>query len=489
MGKHTSGTIHHVARLVVFFSLSLVLALEGVAQPRPVRFIEAESPLLWRALWAADGRVDTLGRFGVPGDHVALGRWLGTGAEQLGVVSADTERGALVWKVLTPSGGVTEQLLGAVGDTVIAAADFDATGIDDPTVVSAAGRTLQWSIAIDRFRGGFRTLTFQLGSRGEAPFYINYDGSGPWLATFGGNGRASTVRLLNPRTGARVQVRGLPALPSSAPAQPMALRNAEGRELLLVAQRVGGRTQLTVFDLINRTTVGVTVAGSGAVVVGDFLDGAGDEYALLGAAGVVVGDPWSGEQRVVSAPSANPILIDGVNINRVTAGDPPAPSTPTPRPTTAAPAATPRPPVNGGSGGGSPPESLGRVCAAHSPIAPGELLIKSEPSSHIHGGDPRTTGYTVVCARICPSNLSYAQIFYSDGSFAGAVAKYGVFRGNRKPRLYGAVGRAPQHFAAQVATQASRIGNGKLYLQMSSATTGVGTWCKEFLPVGRNGSL
>lgn len=489
MGKHSFGTIHYLARVVVFFSLFFARVVDGVAQPRPVRFIEAESPLLWRALWADDGRVETLGRHGVLGDQVAVGRWLGTGAEQLGVVSADAGRGALVWKVLTPSGVVVEQLFGAVGDTAIAAADFDATGIDDPTVVSAAGRTLQWSVAIDRFRGGFRTLTYQLGVRGEAPFFINYDGTGAWLATFGGGVRASTVRLLNPRTGARVQVRGLPALPSNAPVQPMALRSAEGRELLAVAQRVGGRTQLTVFDLINRTAQGVTVAGNGAVVVGDFLAAAGDEYALLGGAGVLVGNPFSGEQREVRAPSTNPILIDGVNINRVTVGEPPVPPTPSPRPTTAAPTASPRPPVNGGSGGASPPESLGRVCAAHSPIAPGELLIKSEPSSHIHGGDPRTSGYTVVCARLCPSNLSYAQIYYSDGSFAGAVAKYGVFRGNRRPRLYGAVGRAPQHFAAQIATQASRIGNGKLYLQMSSATTGSGTWCKEFVPVGRNGSL
>ena len=117
------------------------------------------------------------------------------------------------------------------------------------------------------------------------------------------------------------------------------------------------------------------------------------------------------------------------------------------------------------------------------------MLIKSDPSDHIHTGDARTTGYTVVCSRLCPKTLSYVPFYYSDGTLAGAVAKYGIFRGNGKPRLYGAVGKAPQHFSSEIARQAAGIGNGKLYIQMSASSQGSETWCKEFNPSGRNGGL
>jgi hypothetical protein len=196
----------------------------------------------------------------------------------------------------------------------------------------------------------------------------------------------------------------------------------------------------------------------------------------------------------VPRPLGASILVDHVNVSNLPAGPVATPtSTPTPTPTlapTPAPQATKTPtPTATPSGSGRPPASLNGVCASRSAIAPGEMLIKSEASDHIHTGDPRTTGYTVVCARLCPRNQSYAQFFYSDGSVAGAVARYGTFRGNGKPRLYGAVGRAPQHIASEIASKAATIGNGKLYLQISAAVSGGATVCKEFNPQGRNGSL
>lgn len=139
---------------------------------------------------------------------------------------------------------------------------------------------------------------------------------------------------------------------------------------------------------------------------------------------------------------------------------------------------------------GEPPVGgLAMVCASTSSILPGQMLIKSEASNHIHNGDPRTTGYTLVCGSQCTANLRRSDFFYADGSYAGSVGYYGRFSGNGQPRLYGAAGGAPQHFASQIAAKASGIGNGMLYLQVSSATEGAGTECKEFAPGGRNGSL
>jgi hypothetical protein len=233
-----------------------------------------------------------------------------------------------------------------------------------------------------------------------------------------------------------------------------------------------------------------TVNAVGDVVVGDLRSNPGQEVAVGRSQTVNILNLFDGSEIAVSVP--NGVLVDGININLMSSQQS---NTPQPSPTSAPPAAPPvrATPVPGPqpTPGNSPPSSasLQKVCANVSAIAPSEMLIKSEPSNHIHGGDPRTTGYTVVCAQRCPKNLGYAQFFYADGTFAGAVAKYGNFSGNGQPRLYGAVGQAPQHFANEIAQKAATIGNGKLYLQMSTATEGADTDCKEFAPSGRNGSL
>jgi hypothetical protein len=147
-------------------------------------------------------------------------------------------------------------------------------------------------------------------------------------------------------------------------------------------------------------------------------------------------------------------------------------------------------PQDPGSDPGTVPDGgLASVCTSFTPILNLQMLIKSEISAHINPLDKRATGYTLVCGSQCPQNLRKADFFYADGSYAGSVGYYGRFSGNGKPRLYGAAGGAPQHFARQIAAKAATIGNGKLYIQISAATSGESTICKEFNPTGRNGGI
>ncbi len=475
--------IQHILFAVAVVAASIAIPRLSYCQSQGVVFVEPGQPLVWRLLDVQTGDARLLGEFGSMGEHIAMGRWLGTGGAQLGVVSVDSATREIVWRVLGIGGREIEKRLGMAGDIVVAAADVDATGIDDPMIVSRNGRRLSWTVAFDLFRGGRRKMTFQIGARNEPPFFINFDKTGPWLGSISAGKKATVVRVLNPRTGERRQVRRLPPLPAGASLQPVALNAPGGSQLLAVSRRAGDVTLLSLVDLQRRSLTTKKLAALGDLVVGDFLPDEGDEYALVSSSTVLIGNPFSGSQVKVAKPVANAILVDSFNVNRTTAA--PAPTT-RPQPTTAP---RPNPTATRSPGGGAAPASLNSVCASRSPIASGEMLIKSEASDHIHNGDPRTTGYTVVCARLCPRNQSYAQFFYSDGSFAGAVARYGTFRGNGKPRLYGAVGQAPQHFATEIAEKASIIGNGKLYLQISGATRGGETVCKEFNPKGRNGSL
>ena len=137
-------------------------------------------------------------------------------------------------------------------------------------------------------------------------------------------------------------------------------------------------------------------------------------------------------------------------------------------------------------------QSLSDVCASIETIEPGEMLIKSEISKHISKADRRATGYTIVCGSKCLARgRATMPFFYSNGEVAGYVARYlPNFSGNGKRRFYGGVGKAPQHFASEIALYADTLATGPLlYMQNSKAESGASTTCMEFNPRGRNGGL
>ena len=137
-------------------------------------------------------------------------------------------------------------------------------------------------------------------------------------------------------------------------------------------------------------------------------------------------------------------------------------------------------------------QTLSSVCETVETIEAGEMLIKSEISKHISKTDRRASGYTVVCGSNCLARgRPTTPFFYSNGEVAGYVARYlPNFSGNGKRRFYGGVGKAPQHFADQIAAYADTLTSGPmLYMQTSKIESGSGTTCVEFNPRGRNGGL
>jgi hypothetical protein len=216
----------------------------------------------------------------------------------------------------------------------------------------------------------------------------------------------------------------------------------------------------------------VTFAGTGTIVVGDFLAAAGEEVGLVSSSRFQIFNPSSREST--EGAFASGIPVDEININRLQSSG-----------------GTGGNPGNGNSGGGGgtvPDGGLAAVCGSYTSILNGQMLIKSEISNHINSGDARATGYTLVCGSQCPANLRKTDFFYANGLYAGSVGYYGTFSGNGRPRLYGAASAAPQHFVNLIAAKARTIGNGKLYIQISSAT-GSTAVCKEFNPTGRNGGI
>lgn len=108
------------------------------------------------------------------------------------------------------------------------------------------------------------------------------------------------------------------------------------------------------------------------------------------------------------------------------------------------------------------PRSVSSICSSSRPLS--GLLVKSQISHHISGGDPRAAGYTLVCGRTCVQFI--ADFYYCDGTKAGSFGYYGRWNGNGKARAYGAAGGAPAHSvrAIQAVARKKKCGS-TLYLK------------------------
>jgi len=437
-----------------------------------------DGALQFRARSLESNTLLDLGSLGTSGNHLSAAKWLEASKTTVGTVAQSGE--ALQWSVQQRSGETTTKPFGRAADTVVSGADLNGNGVADAVVVRASGRRLSWEVAYDFFSTTPSAIALSFGFSNEIPLFIRGVGVDALASLSISPSGATALRIFNTQTGKARRFRLVRAPLASRPHPLLLSATTTG----LAYTQTSSTSTNVYYQTLNPSQVAgeVVINASGTVVVGDFLPSEGEEVAVHSGTTLFIHDRAS--NSVVEKQVDSGIAFDEININSFSSTTPPGnngggspPSAPPPVPTPSTPPVPPSDP------------QLSQVCAGISPIAAGEMLIKSEPSNHIGRHDPRTLGYTVVCAAQCPANLRYAQFFYSNGEFAGAVAKYGLFSGNGKPRMYGAVGQAPVHDSIEIARKAQGIGNGKLYLQISADTSGASTQCKEFAPRGRNGSL
>ena len=450
-----------------------------------ITIISTERTLVWNRFDVQSGAPLGALNLGVVGDHVIMADWLGLGRPQIGVTRVERGSRFIVWRVQDPRGLVQELQFGDAGDTVVAGIDVDGSGAADAIIARRQGRNYTWYVRLDPFLGGATMLAYDFATTKDSLFFLDIDGSGVKLAAQSKGRNKKSLKLLNPLSGEIKVYRNLPADGNAQKYKfSMPLLSPNGKEVIASISTKKRRTVITLLDPTKKVKRGkapqaLTVKGVGDTIYGNFLPNPGFEIAIKTADGVLIVNPFDGTQRTLSMPGG--VLVDELNINQLQAT---GGATPTPQ-RTPPPSSQPTPsPANPSAPAEPPSGGLASVCTSTSAISPGQLLVKSEISNHIHGGDPRATGYTVVCAAQCPSARNYVPFYYSDGAEAGAVGYYGNFSGNGRPRLYGAAADAPQHFVSEIAPRASQNGrNGKLYLSMGNGA------CKEFNPVGRNGSL
>jgi hypothetical protein len=440
--------------------------INGDGRSELILITPVSSTLEWNAFRPEGGTAQELGAFGLLGADIAFGDWLGSGTPQRATVASTGSQ--LVWR-LENQGQTFTRWFGASGSHAVSGADFNGDDITDAAVVSRVGNTLVWRISTDLFLSSSPTnQSFSLGGTRDQPLFFNETGVRDTAVALSRQGDRFSLRRYDVTTARRSRRSFRARIPSSFFRQaPLPVKGADGKDGLFFFSKTTDSVKGLYVKNHRTSPISFDIAGAGDVLVGDYLSDPGEEVAVHSGDSLSIINPFS--RTSTSILSASGIAIDEININLVGRSAPNQPEPPL----------SPEPPEGG----------LASVCASVTPILNRQLLIKSEISQHIPGQDPRATGYTVVCAQQCPANLSRVDFFYADGSYAGSVARYGTFHGNGKPRLYGAVGQAPQHFAQEIAARAALIGNGKLYLQMSANRTGSETSCKEFAPMGRNGGL
>lgn len=127
-------------------------------------------------------------------------------------------------------------------------------------------------------------------------------------------------------------------------------------------------------------------------------------------------------------------------------------------------------------------QSLSSVCPTVKTVTGREFLWKSVISQHIPSADPRHSGPTFICNKVCPPRWPM-NFYYSDGVKAAAVGYYGTFAATGKPRAYCAVRGARKCSIARIAASSRAAGrDGKLYLKTSDSA------CYQVNPLGRTGN-
>lgn len=424
--------------------------------------------LIWTAYSPAVAAGQTLGTFGKSGNHTITTDWFGKGIPQIGVATLN-DNDKIVWRIPdTATGGEFTRVLGPKGGIVVSGADFNNNGVSDGAVVYQSDGKVMWKIWYDMFTAlaPRRSTQRAFGRLGDRFFSANPDGAGDWMGVVRKDtGKKSLILLKNVATNEERSITAPESFALTAKG-PYPVKQVDGKDYLVFAISKDSSTTFYQQNLDGTLVEGKTLPVDGTIVVGKFRPTGGEELAIQTDKGFIIYDPLTGKRRTIQAPKGT--AADEININQI-GGSPDDWS-------------------DGNPGGGTPVTGpLAEVCAAYSPVVFPEMFIKSEASGHIN--DPRCTGYSLMCGTQCPVNVRKADFFYADGTYAGSFAVYSIWGATGKPRMYGAVGAAPQHFADKIAKKARKIGNGKLYLQISRARTGSGTFCKEFAPTGRVGGV
>ncbi len=274
--------------------------------------------VLWKATGSHSLTEEINSSFGLLTDGLAIGHWFSSGSSNIGVIRPDSAKKNLVWKILSDDSTITQVNFGKPGDLVLSGGDFDGDGITDAAVVRIVKDKLVWSVERGIFSGSpARVRRFRLGGVGARAFFLNYDGTGDWLATFKKvSPKRARLVLRNIMTGRSKTINGIPkSFAVGTRPRPFGVAQSDGRDYICFVTSDETDTTVTVFDTNGEKVVTRTYAGLGTVFTGDFLaEEAGEEIAFQTGTKIFFFNPSTNAVATTTAVSGTP--LDETNITQ-----------------------------------------------------------------------------------------------------------------------------------------------------------------------------
>ncbi len=273
--------------------------------------INKNGSLSWDGFATSVPSITSLGTLGNVGDHIAVAPWNTSSIPALGVV---TKSGSSVSWIVNSNGNLQQLALGSPDSTVIAGADLNGNGVADAIAVTKEGSALTWEVQLDPFSlsPGART-SFRFGKSKDIPFFFSLGGTSDVVGLLRQKGKFTTLlyRSLDGRVRKRRVLRNVP----SGVDRPLPVKATSGKDLLGFSFVRSGETRVKLLDAAGRSRGSLRFAGTGTLLVGDFVDGFGEEVALYseatGTAQVV--NPRSKYSATIDIGDGIP--VDEININ------------------------------------------------------------------------------------------------------------------------------------------------------------------------------
>lgn len=454
----------------IFVLVSCVFTISSVSAGVPNDFdgdgtsdrtwveIESDKSLTWTTELSSTRANSGLGSLGEAGDVVTMAQWL-SGGTQIGVASLNTESEEIEWSIRDSQGVVRTKSFGKKGDLVVAGGDFDGNGLADAAVVRLEQGRARWEIRHDLFASDApieRSVVF--GQAGDRVFYARAEGtsSTDWVGVVRKGTRSRSVaRMMDVTSGMVKQFARLPRFASegSRP-RPYPIRQASGPDLIGFSAASSGRTSVKVFSLQGAAVASAVFAGSGTSVVGEFLQGTGQEVLYE-----------SGEDAAIFNPAeidiTESVALGGIPVDEINVG------------TLGVVAATPTP-SNGGGGGSGGSGGGGTIsqCVSTQPW-PGSHIYKTFGSHHFTDVRRNTIGVILKVGASGPFP-SCVDAIDREGNVVAKLSLYARGAG-WAARYYAGIGcgmRTPYNGTAVAARARANTGSSTIYMNFGGVCYG-----------------
>ncbi|MDC0357178.1 hypothetical protein OAO01_00050 [Oligoflexia bacterium] len=251
---------------------------------------------------------------GESGDHLIPAHWTTSDTAEVGIISLNQKQ-KVVWKIEQVTGKTKKITFGKKGDVLVSGGDYNGNGLSGAAKISATGEAL---IFADPFAGGSKSkISFdkKYVKKGKVLFFSrsgSHDDLGIAHSKRVAKKSYKTTLVAKDIYGAETEVRLKRLKNKIKEALPVA--GADGIDNIAVVYSADKKLAVEVYNLSGKRLHRKLVARGSTIVVGNFLDKAGEEIGVYKKKKLTAYNPLGGKSSKFAA-LPNGIAADHINVN------------------------------------------------------------------------------------------------------------------------------------------------------------------------------